>query len=276
MILTKNKYYILRVGNFGTNANTKLYYCFFTILLCIEEYITVNRIDCYIIMRNSTILWSIIEFFLHISKTRIIKPMNLHIMNTEIQLPMYIGIFLQGFQEGGCITTIGLYFGDRIHIFKYGVFLHLMILFIVWNVWNRELTKQVSSKRLVNSDSSLILMGSITVYDIIKLYQNPQYIKRAFFMFFIMLYVSSCWTCITWYRGFRKVNAYEYQYEISNTSTNTNTNANIYIKKNNKYNIFFVLFYDVFFEIGMAYLFFFCYYIPDRIDTNLIDYSVNN
>ena len=32
---------------------------------------------------------------------------------------IYFGIFLQGFQEGGCITTIGLYFGDRLHIKKY-------------------------------------------------------------------------------------------------------------------------------------------------------------
>ena len=257
MILTKNRYYILRVGNFATNANTKLYYCFFTILLCIEEYITYNSTDCYKIMVNSTIIWSIIEFFLHISKTRIIKPMNLHIMNTKLELPIYLGIFLQGFQEGGCITTIGLYFGDRIHIFKYCLFLHLMILFIIWNVWNRKLTHKISSKRLVNSNGSVILMGAITAYDIMKLYQNPQYIRRAFNMFCIMVYVSSFWTYIAWYRGFRKVNVYEYQQPLF-----IHSNENKYIKKNNRYNTFFVLFYDVIFEIGMAYLFFFCYYIP--------------
>ena len=32
----------------------------------------------------------------------------------SIIVPHYLGIFLQGFQEGDCITTIGLYFGDRI------------------------------------------------------------------------------------------------------------------------------------------------------------------
>jgi len=192
-------------------------------------------------------------------------------MNKKIELPMYLGVFLQGFQEGGCITTIGLYFGDRIHIFKYYVFLHLMILFIIWNVWNRELTDKIYSKRLVNSNGSLILMGTITTYDIVKLYQNPQYIQRALNMFCIMVYVSSLWTCIAWYRGFRKVNVYEYQQPLL-----INSNENEYIKKNNRYDTFFVLFYDVVFEIGMAYLFFFCYYIPDELSVQQSNHLLVN
>ncbi len=34
MILTNKLYYILRVGDFATNANTKIYYSMFSCLLC--------------------------------------------------------------------------------------------------------------------------------------------------------------------------------------------------------------------------------------------------
>ena len=247
-----NEYYILRIGNFATNANTKIYYSLFTIMLCVEEYLTINKKDCFNIMINSTVIWSIIEFILHVNKTRIIKPMNLHIVNNTYQLPMQLGVFLQGFQEGGCITTIGLYFGDRIHIKKYFLFLHGMILYIIWSVSTRKLQTKISSKRQVNTYTSLALMSSVTTYNIIKLYQNPSHIQRATNMLFVMIYISSYWTFIAWYKGFRKVMVYK-------------TICGERIRMPNKYDTINVLGYDIIFEIGMAYLFFYCYYIESNM-----------
>ena len=246
MILTNDRYYILRVGDFATNANTKLYYGLFTFVLCFEEYITTNRTDCFHIMTNATIIWTIIEFFLHYSNTRIIKPMYLNYHNYSVQLPTNIGIFLQGFQEGGCITTIGLYFGDRLYIYKYCFFLHVLILFIIMNVFIKTKRAGQSSKRHVNSASSLSLMGAITIYDILILYRNPLHFQRQMKMLFVMIYVCSFWTTAVWYKGFRKVKVY------------TPNHNNVYIsKKNNYIDTFIVLSYDVIFEIGMAYLFFY-------------------
>jgi len=249
-----NEYYILRVGNFATNANTKIYYSLFTIMLCIEEYLTINKIDCFNIMINSTVIWSIIEFILHVSKTRVIRPMNLYILNNKYQLPMQVGVFLQGFQEGGCITTIGLYFGDRIFIRKYFLFLHFIILFIIWNVSTRKLQNKISSKRQVNTYTSIALMSSVSTYNIIKLYQNPSHIQRAINMLFVMIYISSYWTFIAWYKGFRKVRVYQ-------------TICGERMRIINKYDTINVLGYDVIFEIGMAYLFFYCYYIESNMLT---------
>lgn len=246
MILTNNKYYILRVGDFATNANTKIYYGLFTFVLCFEEYITNNRTDCFHIMTNATIIWTIIEFFLHYSNTRIIKPMYLNYNNYSVQLPTNIGIFLQGFQEGGCITTIGLYFGDRLYIYKYCFFLHVLILFITINVLIKTKKVGQSSKRHVNSVSSLSLMGAITLYDILILYRNPLHFQRQMKMFFVMIYVCSFWTTAVWYKGFRKVKVY------------TPNHNNEYIsKKINYIDTFIVLSYDIIFEIGMAYLYFY-------------------
>jgi len=180
--------------------------------------------------------------------------MNLYILNNKYQLPMQVGVFLQGFQEGGCITTIGLYFGDRIHIRKYFLFLHFIILFIIWSVSTRKLQNKISSKRQVNTYTSIALMSSVTTYNIIKLYQNPSHIQRAINMLFVMIYISSYWTCIAWYKGFRKVRVYQ-------------TICGEKMRIINKYNTINVLGYDVIFEIGMAYLFFYCYYIESNMLT---------
>ena len=51
--------------------------------------------------------------------------------NEHTAVPHYLGLFLQGFQEGGVITTIGLYFGDRIFSYNHMVGLHILISFIV-------------------------------------------------------------------------------------------------------------------------------------------------
>ena len=64
MDLFNNKYYMIRLGNFATNGNTKILYCFFSIFLCIEEYFMKNKTDCFIIMTGSTIMWSLIELLL--------------------------------------------------------------------------------------------------------------------------------------------------------------------------------------------------------------------
>lgn len=252
MDFINNKYYIVRIGDFATNANTKIYYCLFTLLLCMEEYITLNRTDCFIILGISTLIWTLIELLLHISNTRVIKPMNLHYMNKKKELPNYLGIFLQGFQEGGCITTFGLYFGDRINNFNYCIFLHILIIVIIINVLTKENKKIYSSKRQINTKSSLFLMGLITLFNIITLYYNPLHFRRQLSMFFIMTYVCFFWTLIAWYKEFRKVEIY-----IKNT-----LNDNYYIKKDhNIYDTFLVLGYDIIFEIGMAYLFFYNYYV---------------
>lgn len=252
MLLTNDKYYIIRIGDFGTNANTKIYYCLFSIGLCLEEYITNHSVDCFIILSYSTLIWTFIEFILHISNTRNIKPMFFYYNNNNnnVLVPRYLGIFLQGFQEGGCITTIGLYFGDRIFNFYNIIFLHLLIIFIVINVCNKTKTKKHTSIRQVNTNGSLLIMASITLYDIKSLYENPLHLYRQLSMLFVMIYVSFFWTIIVWYKGFREVVVYI-----------KDQNDQYIIKKSNLSDTIKVLAYDIIFEIGMAYLFFYNFLI---------------
>lgn len=255
MIFTDKLYYIIRIGDFATNANTKLYYSAFTTLLCLDDYFYNHSTDCFTIMIYSTIVWSVIEFFLHISNTRVIKPMVFYFFQHKYKLSNYLGIFLQGFQEGGCVTTIGLYFGDRIFdsgstsLFYFSrsfVFLHLLILFIVCNVVFKKRINNCNSKRLVNAKSSMTLMSVITLYNCRNLYLYPEHVSRQLKMLFVMVYVCSFWTLAVWYKGFRMVEVYK---------------KNVFdldiIQRYKGFDTFYVLAYDVVFEIGMAYMFFY-------------------
>jgi hypothetical protein len=254
MDLIRNKYYIVRKGDFATNGNTKILYCIFSMGLCIEEYFTNKSTDCLTIMIGSTAVWSLIEFMLHISNTRVIKPMYISFFGRNIFLHNYLGIFLQGFQEGGFITTFGLYFGDRIFCLKYFILLHIFIVFIIVNILFKNNWME-SSKRQINTPSSLAYIGIITCYNAYCLYYNYNHFYRQSMMFLSMIYVSSIWTFFTWLKGFRTVEIY-----IKNNKPPIE-NQQYNKKLINKIDTFLILGYDVIFEIGVAYMLFYNLFI---------------
>ena len=271
MSILENKYYIIRKGNFATNGNTKIFYSIFATILCMDDYINKKSNDCILLLIGSTIIWSIVELFLHVSKTRIIKPMYITLFGTKQELPQCLGIILQGFQEGGLITTLGLYFGDRLSDFRYLIFLHLFILFIISNIYIKKNTIK-SSERQINTFSSVMFIGIATIYNCIKLYQNPVHLYRQLTMFSSMIYISSFWTFFAWYRGFRTIEIQlknpdysfiDFNYNNNNNNINDMNNVNndnivkYFIKKNTAFDIFIIFAYDIFFEIGIAYLFFY-------------------
>ena len=47
------------------------------------------------------------------------------------KIPKSLALLLQGSQEGGVVTTIGLFFGDRLYQLKYFLLFHVFILYIV-------------------------------------------------------------------------------------------------------------------------------------------------
>jgi len=249
--MLNSKYFIIRKGDFATDANKKIYYTIFSILLCLDDYFMNNSIDCFRIMTGSTIVWSIIEFILHYTKTRIIKPMYLtnYYNNNKILMPRPLSIILQGSQEGGVVTTFGLYFGDRIHNLICLLYLHVFIGYIILNLCSKQNTSRVASKRHINNNGSLLTMTTITIYNMYNLYLYPRHIIRQIRMLFVMIYVCSVWTYIAYKKGFRDVETHYIQ------------NSRTIVEKKSMYNTCFVLGYDVFFEIGIAYLTFYNLFI---------------
>ena len=202
-------------------------------------------------MIGSTIVWTIIEYMLNVTKTRVIKPMYIiDLFGNKQLLNKHIGIFLQGFQEGGVVTTFGLYFGDRIFEYNYLIIFHLFIFYIVTNLMSRQKKKKINvSRRQINTSGSIGIMGYITLYNVRTVYLNPLHFQRQIQMFFVMVYVCSIWTCIAYYRGFR------------NVEVEVKENKNYIIRKTNYSELFYILGYDVIFEIGIAYLTFYNWFI---------------
>ena len=137
--LFNNKYYIIRVGDFATNGNRKILYFLFSLLLCFEEYFTIQSLNCFKIMFGSSIIWSFIELLLHLSNTRIIKPMYIGFGENKRIINNYLGICLQGLQEGGFVTTFGLYF--RIDYFKLNIlYCYIYLLHLSYLIYILEKT----------------------------------------------------------------------------------------------------------------------------------------
>jgi len=257
MLLFDNQYYIIRKGDFATNGNTKIVYCFFSFILCIDDYVNRNSHDCFIILGGSTAIWSCIELYLHISKTRVIKPMNISFNDTKIQLPTTIGILLQGFQEGGFITTLGLYYGDRIHNPFYLLHMHVFIIIIVTHLFFKSNVSK-SSKRQINTNGSIIYISSATLYDIHHFLYYPEHQLRQAYMFATMIYICSIWTFFTWFFNFRQVEVHtKNKNRIDNNEYPYNIDQTCSIHKGTHMESFVVLTYDVIFEIGFAYVFFY-------------------
>lgn len=245
-----NKYFIVRRGDFATDGNKKIYYTIFSTLLCLDDYLTNNSIDCFKIMVGSTFVWTVIELVLYYSKTRVMKPMYYtDLYNNKYLIPRTVSIILQGFQEGGVVTTFGLYFGDRLHNFKHFLYLHIFISYIILNMSFKQNISKVASKRQINNCGSLIAIGSITIYNAYELYLRPNQLNRQIRMLFVMIYVCSIWTYIAYIKRFRGV---ESHYTI---------HGNTVIEKKRIVNTFLILGYDVLFEIGVAYLTFYNWFI---------------
>jgi len=247
--ISNNKYYIIRTGDFAINANKKLLYSSFAIMLCLEEYYNTCRCECFKIMIGSTLIWSIIEYLLYITNTRIIKPMFITYNSMIIEIPKFMALFLQGLQEGGVVTTFGLYFGDRLFNYKYTILYNIFMINMVLNMNYKQTNSHILSKRHVNTASSLLLMTIVTIYNISCLYRYPEHNYRSLTMCISMFYMSTIWTIMSYYKGFRKVevmvyNNYQYTSMVGDIS----------------YSIY-VLGYDVIFEICSAYLTFYNLFI---------------
>ena len=260
MNLMTEKYYIIRTGDFATDANKKIIYILLSCLLCLHDSIVNKNMEYFAVMAGSSIIWTIIELFLNEQKIRIIKPMKITWNKQTTILNKYVGISLQGMQEGGVVTIIGLYFGDRFYSVFYQCFYHLLIFYMVANIIKKKSNTKTLSKRQINTPASLCLMSSATFFNVWVIVNNPSHFYRELNMFLSMVYISGIWTIVSYYKEFRKVEVCLY-------------NDDKYIKQDNLMDAFLILGYDVVFEIGIAYITFYnMFIIPynNYVETKLL------
>lgn len=255
--LHRKEYYIIRYGNFATNCNIKLFYGMLSLCLGVGDYVTSGSTDCFKILLGSTATWSGVELYLHTSGTRVIKPMTLKVKGYSYTIPLWTSLIVQGLQEGGLITTLGLYFGDRIREPESIIMFHVFLLFSIINVCaQKNLPK--SSRRMVNTRASLSFIGSVTLYDLYVLsYIEREVLHRQISMFMVMVYFSAWWTCATWWVGSRGVEVVDTYKEKWKSNNQCNQCNNVHEAISTPMYTALVLAYDVVFEIGFAYLIFY-------------------
>lgn len=251
MLPFEDEYYIIRTSDFADDGNKKILYSLFSLGLCLDDYLHNDSADCFSIMIGSTMVWTIIEFFLYISNTRKMKSMYItRFDGKKKKISKPFALLLQGSQEGGVVTTIGLYFGDRLYQPKYFMLFHVLILYIVINMnMKRENDEKIRSKRQINTKSSMLIMIIITLYNLKTIVQYPLHYQRQCNMFLTMIYISSIWTYIAYYKGFRKVEIHEKEGD------------NYSVKPFSHLDTLYILGYDVLFEIGIAYVTFYNWFI---------------
>jgi len=246
-IITK-KYYITRTGDFATDANKKIAYTLLGLLLCYHDYMQHGTLEYMSVFIGSSLFWTAIELFLNITKSRVIKPMTIKLRSKrKIEVNKYIGIVLQGTQEGGVVTIIGLYFGDRIFSAYYQALYHAIVLYMVVNMLSKTSNLKIRSRRQVNTISSVAIMGTVTLYNAATIYYNRSHMYRLFTMFLCMIHISSIWTYVSYKKMFRGV-------EVEKINNNT---GEYILDCSYEKTIFNVLAYDVIFEIGIAYITFY-------------------
>lgn len=251
-MLFTNKYYITRTGDFATDANKKLGYTMLGVCLCYHDYIERGTLEYASIFMGASLFWTAIELFLNMTKSRLIKPMVLQVRR-RVRIPVnkYIGIALQGTQEGGVVTVIGLYFGDRSRSIHYQTIYHIIILYMMLNMTCKKSNLKTRSRRQINTCSSLSIMGTVTLYNAATLYYNQRHLYRILNMFLSMIYISSIWTYVSYKKMFRNVETESFHTETNDYELDTSTNKTV----------FNVLAYDVIFEIGLAYITFYNLFI---------------
>ena len=75
MTIYDNKYYIKRIGDLQQMGIKKIY-SLFSIFLGFDDYVNNHSYDCFRIMLGSTFVWTLIEIYLNISKTRVIYTLE--------------------------------------------------------------------------------------------------------------------------------------------------------------------------------------------------------
>jgi hypothetical protein len=171
--------------------------------------------------------------------------MTIKVREMEYDVPVAGSLIIQGLQEGGLITTLGLYFGDRIDQPSSIIVFHMFLLLAIISVCAQKNLIR-SSRRMVNTRASLTFIGSATACDIYyALCLYKEHMMRQLRMFVVMVYFSAWWTCATWWIGSRQV-------EVRDTALNPNG-----VITKTAINTIMVLTYDVVFEIGFAYLLFY-------------------
>ncbi|NVM55887.1 MAG: hypothetical protein HWN66_19460 [Candidatus Helarchaeota archaeon] len=134
-----------------------------------------------------------------------------------IEIPMYIGVIFQGTSEGAYVAVVGLFVADRLFIQKtknwkeglVGILVIMLGLPLISMVRNGIQTPNVGyvdipSRRLMFTPIGSIFIATFVIIAVVWILKtNPEFRRRAFYMFLGMVLLAVCFTVLEWVGGTR-------------------------------------------------------------------------
>ncbi len=189
------------------------------LLVAVYDWKTNNRKDYLWVFLVGTFFWMGVEFVLHLAGIRMMPTREIF----EIEIPLYLGLLLSGTSEAAYTAVIALFVADRFWLQKtknwkegvfgiYAIMLAMPLLSAaiegiqIPNVGGDVLLGQVGSRRSMFDPLSIIFTATMSILVIIWMVKtNPEFRRRAFYMYLAMMLYMTIWTVTTVMAGTRWV-----------------------------------------------------------------------
>ena len=201
--------WMIRGGSFGFDATTKLILAIVAILICVYDWKKNKRKDYLWVFLIGILIWTAVEI---ISQATGMREMPVHLL-FGIEIPYYIGAILQGAAEGAYVAVLGLFIADSFFIKRdrRDSVLALIILLVpsilglaVEGIQTPDYGGVVPSRRLMFTPMATIYLAiSIVVSVVWLLKTNPEFRRRAIYMFVGMVAIAVVFTVFDYFSGVR-------------------------------------------------------------------------
>lgn len=187
------------------------------LLVAIYDWKTRQRKDYLWVFLVGTFFWAGVEFVLHLAGIRVMPTREIF----GIEIPLYLGLLLSGTSEAAYTAVIALFVADRLWLqktknWKEGVFgiFAIMVGMPLLSAGIEGIqdptaligTMNVGSRRSMFDPVSLIFTATMGILVIIWMVKtNPEFRRRAFYMYLAMMLYMAIWTVTTVMAGTRWV-----------------------------------------------------------------------
>jgi len=246
--------FMIRGGSFGEDFGAKLIMGLLALIACIYDWKKNERMDYLWIYIFATVIWAASELLLQLSGTRVFQEKDF--FGIDITHAIYLTVILQGMSEAALVTTIGIFFGDRIKnkdtrkrwIVIYLIFLSGFVLLYLRNGINfasvPEGDLSIPSRRdmfPLLANIFIAIMCAIAIIWFIKADSETR--KRGLFTYLIMASFIAWWTLMEWLSGQRWI-------EVGNLTNGVYSN----LSRADPFVEFLALAYDYMVEVSLIYI----------------------
>lgn len=205
--------YMIRGGEFGFEFTTKILLTLIAILLVVYDWKKNERKHYLWVFITGALIWAGAELMLQYTGVR---DMPIHEL-FGYEIPRYIGAIFQGTSEGAYVAVVGLFVADRLFIQKtknrteglIGILAIMVGLPLISLIRNGIQIPNVGyidipSRREMFTPMGSIFIATLVIIGVIWILKtNPEFRRRAIYMFLMMVLLAVSFTVIEWIGGTR-------------------------------------------------------------------------